>query len=152
MLQSWLFSGGLPVVCIVLIWNDMIYIFKFVFLFSIFSLPVTVSLYVTVSLCTPKRLQSCNCLPDCGRGLGTNKWCILVIKKQTNKKKTIWLTPVESDLWLQGGIHINKLTTSIWTCRAFIVTQMYIMYILGQMIIGLRKYNLFVIIIRVFFK
>lgn len=151
MLQSWLFSGGLPVVCIVLIWNDMIYIFKFVFLFSIFSLPVTVSLYVTVSLCTPKRLQSCNCLPDCGRGLGTNKWCILVIKKQTNKKKKLFDWHQWNQIYgYRGGIHINKLTTSIWTCRAFIVTQMYIMYILGQMIIGLRKYNLFVIIIRFF--
>ena len=48
---------------------EMIYIFKFVLFFSIFSLPVTVSLYVTVSLCTQngfKILNLVNCLFDGG--------------------------------------------------------------------------------------
>ena len=70
-------------------------------------------------------------------GLGTNKWCILVIKKQKNNLIDTSGNRFMVTVW---GIHINKLTTSIWMCRAFIVTQMYLLYISGRMIIGLRKY------------
>lgn len=49
-----------------LFFYEMIYIFKFVLFFYFFSFPVTVSLYVTVSLCTQNgfNLESCNCLFD----------------------------------------------------------------------------------------
>lgn len=58
----------IPVVCNVLLWNDIY------FLVFYFSPSVTVSVCMLLSHYAPKWLWSCNYLLDCGRGdLATNK-------------------------------------------------------------------------------
>lgn len=69
--------SGLPVVCIVLLWND-----KEIFLSFLFFFPFCDSISVCGCHYAPKWLWPCNCLLDCGGGgLATNKIYILVILK-----------------------------------------------------------------------
>lgn len=101
-LYSWccnhgFFSGGLPVVCIVL--DEMIWWYIFLSLFSIFFLFLWQYLCMWLSHYAPKRLQSCNCLLDCGRGPGTNRTWILV----TLKRLIDWLIDTNGKRFIVTG-------------------------------------------------
>lgn len=112
MLQSWLFSRGFHVVCIVLIWNDMIYIFEFVHLFSIFVYSSCDSIFVCD--CLTMHPISFNLVTACLTVGGTGELiCILVISN-------ILIDTSGNRFMVIRGIHINKLTTYRWLCSCVV--------------------------------